>query len=63
MIAIVVGIFFILLGMFGILKWAPDLIMVLRGFLPISLTLGGIVGLMAGVSALQARRKGNENKK
>lgn len=63
MIASLIGILFIALGLYGILNWAHEFVVVIKGLVPISLILGGLLGLFAGVSSLQARRKKDHAKK
>jgi hypothetical protein len=62
MIAILVGLIFIGAGFWGLVTWSSDFLSVMRGLGPISLFLGGIVGILAGVSSLQARRKNDGSK-
>lgn len=63
MIAALVGLVFVGLGVLGILHWAPEFSIVVKGLVPISLILGGLMGIFAGVSSLQARRAKDHGKK
>lgn len=56
MTAILVGVVFIILGLWGAVRWMQDLLVVLRGLGPISLFMGGIVAVVAGVSSLRPPR-------
>jgi hypothetical protein len=57
MTAIFMGLIFILLGFWGILYWLGDLILIVRGLGPVSLLVGGLVSVIAGVASIQSRRK------
>ena len=56
MTAIVVAAIFVLLGGWGLVEWFPELVIVAKGFLPVSLVIGGVVAVVAGVSALRPAR-------
>ncbi len=56
MIATLVGLVFIVLGCWGILAWFHDFIVVVRGFVPISLVLGGIVAVASGLGSIRKPR-------
>lgn len=62
MTAIFVGLSFVVVGIWGMMRWFPDFLIFARGLLPFSLFLGGVMALIAGVSSLQSRG-GNGNKK
>ncbi len=47
--AVIIGILFIAIGIGGLVSWFPDFLSVLRGLGPISILLGGIVALVAGI--------------
>lgn len=61
MTAIIVGLTFILFGAWGMVRWFPELLTVLRGFGSLALFLGGITSLIAGISLFQNSRS-NEKK-
>lgn len=63
MISTLIGILFVVIGFMGTLRWAEEFAVILRGLIPVSLILGGLVGILAGVSSLQARRKRDNAKK
>lgn len=56
MTAIVVGVIFIVVGLWGVVHWASDLLAVLRGLGPVSVLLGGIVAVVAGISSFRPPR-------
>lgn len=62
MIAVLVGLIFIAAGFWGLLRWFGDFMVMVRGLGPISILLGGLVGVLAGISSLQARRKNDGSK-
>ena len=62
MISIFVGLLFIGVGFWGLLSWYTDLWIVVKGLGPVSLLLGGIIGVMAGVTSLRDRRKNDGSK-
>ena len=63
MIAVLVGLIFVVIGAWGIARWFSDFIMVMRGLGPVSVLLGGLVAMVTGFSSLQPRRRGNAEKK
>lgn len=62
MISIIFGFLFIVAGLWGVLKWFPDFLVVIRGFLPISLFFGGCVAVMAGLASIRPHRKDEKEK-
>jgi len=55
MLAILVGILFIVVGCFGVLVWTPDFIVVVRGFMPFMIAIGGVISVIAGISSIKDR--------
>jgi hypothetical protein len=51
MLATFVGLAFIAAGAWGILHWRAEFLLVMKGFLPISLFLGGLISLVVGLSS------------
>ncbi|MFN0118295.1 MAG: hypothetical protein ACKVQC_08425 [Elusimicrobiota bacterium] len=62
MTAVLIGIVFIFLGIWGMISWSSEFIVILKGFLPLSLFFGGVVAVMAGVSSLVPKRMKDEKK-
>jgi len=62
MTAIFVGIAFIVFGVWGIINWFQAFIFFVEGVVPLSLLLGGLISMIAGIASVQARR-GNEKSK
>jgi len=63
MIAVLVGLVFVVLGAWGIARWFGEFLLVMRGIGPVSVLLGGLVAVVTGFSSLQPRRRGNAEKK
>jgi hypothetical protein len=57
MTSIVVGLSFIFLGFWGIFHWSKDFLAVLRGFLPFSVFIGGLIAVFAGLHSIQTPRR------
>lgn len=53
MLSIVVGLLFLLSGLWGIWNWTSDFLLVLRGAVPPMFVLGGILAIVAGASSLR----------
>ncbi len=62
MTAVVIGIIFVVLGGYGLLFWFKDFVTVLRGFLPVSILVGGIVALISGIGSLRPKRSDEKAK-
>lgn len=63
MIAVLVGLVFVGLGAWGIARWFPDFLVVMRGLGPVSILLGGLVAVVTGLSSMGPRRRSNAEKK
>lgn len=63
MIAVLVGLVFVVLGAWGIARWFTDFLLVMRGLGPVSVLLGGLVAVVTGFSSRQPRRRSNAEKK
>ena len=58
MAAILIGVVFVLVGLWGVAHWVHDLVAVLKGLGPISMVLGGVIAIVAGISSLRPPRTG-----
>jgi hypothetical protein len=56
MIAVIVGSAFIALGVWGVFEWFSEVLIILKGFGSVSLILGGIVAVIAGMSSMKSVR-------
>ncbi|OGS18944.1 MAG: hypothetical protein A2219_07950 [Elusimicrobia bacterium RIFOXYA2_FULL_50_26] len=52
MLAIIVGLVFMVLGLLGLLAWWPDFIAVFKGFVPIMIMIGGLIAVVAGATSV-----------
>lgn len=55
MTAILIGLLFIGAGLCGMVYWFHDFLLVMRGFLPVSIFIGGVVSLIAGIASFETR--------
>ena len=62
MLAILVGILFIVVGFYGISFWSHDFITVVRGFMPFMFAVGGVIAIVAGVSSIKDKLDKNHKK-
>lgn len=62
MTAIFVGIIFVVGGAWGLIRWFPDFLIVARGLFPLSLLMGGVMAVIAGIGSLQSRRSDGDKK-
>ena len=53
MISLLVGLVTVAAGLWGIFFWSSDLLIVLKGALPVMILMGGLVAVVAGISALR----------
>lgn len=56
MTAVLVGLVFIAGGLWGIARWFPDFMATLRGIGPVSILIGGVVAVIAGLSSFRGGR-------
>lgn len=62
MTAVVIGLLFIVLGAAGLAHWPQDFLVVVRGFGPLSILIGGLVSLIAGIASFRQGRADDRNK-
>jgi hypothetical protein len=48
-----VGLFAVTAGLWGMFCWFSDLAIVLKGALPVMVVMGGMVAIIAGISAIR----------
>ena len=53
MLAVVVGLIFAVIGLWGMVTWWPDFLIVMKGFLPLMLICGGLLAMIAGMSSIK----------
>ncbi|MFA6078609.1 MAG: hypothetical protein WC779_02565 [Candidatus Omnitrophota bacterium] len=56
-IGIAIGAFVVVLGLLGLKGWWADLLVVLRGSIPLLLIIGGGIAVIAGLSELNDELK------
>ena len=52
MISVLLGLIFLGLGIFGLTQYWSEFLIFVKGFLPFSLAVSGIIAILAGVSSL-----------
>ena len=55
MTSVVIGVIVVLLSFIGLAKWWSEFVLFLKGFMPISFLLCGLVAVIAGISGLIPR--------
>ena len=69
MLAVIVGICFIVVGLWGILGWWSSFVIVFKGLVPVMFACGGLLAVIAGATSirdemeLRATREAEEKKK
>ena len=63
MTAVLVGLVFFVFGLWGMIHWFSEFMLFMKGMIPISLFVGGVVAIIAGFSGLQDRYKDDVPKK
>ena len=53
MLAIVVGLVFIVLGLWGVVCWWTDFLMMMRGSMPVMIVFGGSLAVIAGITSIK----------
>jgi len=51
--ALIGGLIAVVLGVWGILSWTADFLMVLKGSVPLMVALGGLLAIIAGVTTMK----------
>ncbi len=59
MLHVVIGLVFLVLGVFGIISWWPDFGQVLRGLVPFALLICGLIAVGSGL--VREKLEGSEN--
>jgi hypothetical protein len=54
MISFIFGLLAMVLGAWGALVWRAELLMFLKGFLPISLFLSGVLAVIVGIASFSS---------
>jgi len=52
-LSVIIGAIVALLGVFGLIAWWGDLILVLKGSVPAMLIFGGVIAVIAGISEIK----------
>jgi len=55
--AIVFGVLFVIAGLWGITVWWYDFISIVRGVVPPMIMVGGLIGVIAGITAVAESHK------
>ncbi len=63
MVALIVGLVFVVFGLWGVVVWRTDFFQVCRGALPAFLLMGGVLAVIIGITAIRDSLKGKEEVK
>jgi thiol:disulfide interchange protein len=53
MLAIVLGCLFIVFGLWGMVRWLPDVMVIVRGMTPAMFCCGGLLAVVAGIASIR----------
>ncbi len=51
--ALIGGIIAVVIGVIGIVRWPTDLLVVLKGSVPLMIALGGLLAIIAGITSIK----------
>lgn len=54
MLATLVGLIFVAGGLWGMVHWRQELLLVLKGLLPLCAFFGGVVALIVGIASMRS---------
>ncbi|MBN1622522.1 MAG: hypothetical protein JW871_08025 [Endomicrobiales bacterium] len=52
MLAVIFGLMFIVLGLWGVVVWWPDFLNVIKGLIPFMFVCGGFIAMIAGITSI-----------
>jgi len=52
MLAVILGLIFVAAGGFGVFVWYGDFLVVIKGLMPFTLAVGGVISVIAGVTSI-----------
>ncbi|MCS7184549.1 MAG: hypothetical protein NZ870_01285 [bacterium] len=55
--ALIIGIVFAVVGVLGIVYWIKDVVVVIKGSIPLFLLMGGVIAIVAGVSSIKEEKE------
>ena len=61
--ALISGLIVCVISLFFLFKWFPDLIKFLKGSLPLMFFLGGIIAIIAGITAIMEKIRESKEEK
>ena len=61
MLHVIIGLDFLVLGVFGIISWWSDFGLVLRGLIPFLLLIGGLIAIGSGLSKVNLENSESES--
>ena len=53
MLAVIVGLVFAVAGVWGVIRWLPDMLIVCKGLIPFMIFVGGCISVVAGITAIR----------
>ncbi len=53
MLSIIFGLLFMALGVWGLVSWWPDFVLVLKGLVPSLIVCGGFLAVVAGITSIR----------
>lgn len=56
--AIVIGLFFVAIGLWGLNRWIPEFLALVKGLVPLVFLTSGILAIVVGLTSLGSRRSG-----
>lgn len=67
MLAVITGLVFLVLGLWGIIEWWPNFVAFLMGCVPVMIAVGGFLAVVAGLTgikdSLEAKAESSEEGK
>jgi len=62
MLAVIVGLIFVILGIWGVIAWWPLFLIVIKGFIPVMIACGGLLSVIAGATSIRDIMEGRTTK-
>ena len=53
MLAVIVGLIFVVLGFWGVVIWWSDFMIVMHGLVPAMISCGGLIAIIAGITSIK----------